>query len=108
MKKVLSCITAAVLAATLSVGLAACNTAEEETLSYTDKALAVIGSFASGDTQPVLDYMAEDYIQHNPDYATGRDAFIESVEGLAAAPAQTTVENIRAFEDGNYVFLQTV
>ena len=67
MKKVLSCITAAVLAATLSVGLAACNTAVEETLSYTDKALSVIGSFASGDTQPALDYMAEDYIQHNPD-----------------------------------------
>ena len=39
---------------------------------------------------------------------TGRDAFVASVEGLAAAPEATTVENIRAFEDGEYVFLHTV
>lgn len=109
MKKIIASIVSVALAATLCVGLAACNnTTEENELTNTEKALAVIETFASGDTQPVLDYMAEGYIQHNPDYATGRDAFIASVEGLAAAPVKTTVENVRAFEDGNYVFLQTV
>lgn len=109
MKKLIASIVSVALAATLCVGLAACNTTEEdEQLTNTDKALAVIETFASGDTQPVLDYMAEGYIQHNPDYATGKAAFIESVEGLAAAPVKTTVDHVRAFEDGNYVFLQTI
>lgn len=31
-----------------------------------------------------------------------------SVEYLASAPVKTTVNNIRAFEDGKYVFLQTI
>ena len=30
------------------------------------------------------------------------------MEGLAAAPVKTTVHNVRAFADGDYVFLQTV
>ena len=30
------------------------------------------------------------------------------MEYLASAPVKTTVNNIRAFEDGDYVFLQTV
>ena len=41
-------------------------------------------------------------------YGTGEDAFVASVEGLAAAPVKTTVHNIRAFADEDYVFLQTV
>lgn len=51
---------------------------------------------------------AEGYIQHNLAYGTGRDAFVGSVEYLASAPVKTTVNNIRAFEDGDKVFLQTV
>ena len=48
------------------------------------------------------------YIQHNLAYGTGADAFIGSVEYLASADVKTTVNNIRAFEDGDKVFLQTV
>ena len=73
-----------------------------------EKALALIGTFASGDTRTAAALLAEGYIQHNLSYGTGRDAFISSVEYLAAAPVKTTVENIRAFEDGDKVFLQTV
>ena len=50
----------------------------------------------------------ENYIQHNLAYGTGEAAFLGSVEYLASAPVKTTVNNIRAFEDGDYVFLQTV
>lgn len=53
----------------------------------------------------------ESYIQHNLDnlaYGTGRDAFVGSVNYLASVPVKTTVRNIRAFEDGRYVFLQSV
>ena len=72
------------------------------------KALELINTFASGDTEKAKSLLAEGYIQHNLAYGTGRDAFIGSVEYLASAPVKTTVHNIRAFEDGNKVFLQTV
>ena len=73
-----------------------------------EKTLALIGTFASGDTRVAASLLAEGYIQHNLSYGTGRDAFISSVEYLASAPVKTTVKNIRAFEDGGKVFLQTV
>ena len=73
-----------------------------------EKALALIGTFASGDTRMAASLLTENYIQHNLSYGTGRAAFISSVEYLASAPVKTTVKNIRAFEDGDRVFLQTV
>ena len=82
------------------------NTQAEQT--NTEKALALIGTFASGDTETARELLDENYIQHNLAYGTGEDAFISSVEYLASADVKTTVENIRSFEDGDYVFLQTV
>ena len=73
-----------------------------------EKALELIGTFASGDAEKAASLLNENYIQHNLVYGTGRDAFVESVEYLASAPARTTVRNIRAFEDSDKVFLQTV
>lgn len=72
------------------------------------KALELIHTFADGDTEKAADLLAEGYIQHNLGYGTGRDAFVGSVAYLASAPVRTTVNNIRAFEDGDKVFLQTV
>ena len=82
------------------------NTQEEQT--NTEKALALIGTFASGDTETARELLDENYIQHNLAYGTGEDAFIGSVEYLASADVKTTVNNIRAFEDGDKVFLQTI
>lgn len=82
------------------------STKTEQT--QTEKALALIDTFATGDIDIAKELLAEDYIQHNLAYGTGRDAFISSVEYLASADEKTTVENIRAFEDGDKVFLQTV
>ena len=70
--------------------------------------MALIGTFASGDTKKVKELLAEGYIQHNLAYGTGAGAFVGAVEYLASAPVKTTVNNIRAFEDGDKVFLQTV
>ena len=70
------------------------------------KALELIGTFASGDTEKAASLLDEGYIQHNLAYGTGRDAFVGSVEYLASAPVKTTVENIRAFEDGDKVVIQ--
>ena len=72
------------------------------------KALELIHTFASGDTEKAKSLLAEGYVQHNLAYGTGRGAFVGSVEYLASAPVKTTVSNIRAFEDGDKVFLQTI
>lgn len=77
-------------------------------MTHIQKALQLITTFASGDTQKAQSLLAEGYIQHNLAYGTGRDAFVGSVSYLASAPVKTTVNNIRAFEDGDKVFLQTV
>lgn len=72
------------------------------------KALELINTFATGDTEKAASLLAEGYIQHNLAYGTGRDAFVGSVQYLASAPVKTTVNNIRAYEDGDKIFLQTV
>ena len=77
-------------------------------MTNTQKALELINTFATGDTEKAASLLAEGYIQHNLAYGTGRDAFVGSVAYLASAPVKTTVNNIRAFEDGDKVFLQTV
>lgn len=66
-----------------------------------EKALALIGTFASGNTAKAKELLAPGYIQHNLAYGTGADAFAGSVAYLASAPVKTTVNNIRAFEDGD-------
>ena len=81
------------------------ETAEESNIN---KALEFINTFATGDTDKARELLDENYIQHNLAYGTGENAFIESVEYLASAPVKTTVKNIRAFEDGDYVILQNV
>ncbi|MCR4855974.1 MAG: nuclear transport factor 2 family protein [Erysipelotrichaceae bacterium] len=73
-----------------------------------EKALALINTFANGNTEEAASLLNENYIQHNLAYGTGRDAFVGSVAYLASAPVKTTVNNIRAFEDGDKVFLHTV
>ena len=73
-----------------------------------EKALALINTFATGDTEKAKELLAPEYIQHNLAYGTGAEAFVGSVAYLASAPVRTTVNNIRAFEDDDKVFLQTV
>lgn len=73
-----------------------------------NKALELINTFAAGDTEKAASLLAEGYIQHNLTYGTGRDAFVGSVAYLASAPVKTTVNNVRSFEDGDKVFLQTI
>lgn len=77
-------------------------------MSNIQKALDLISTLATGDAELAASLLDEGYIQHNLAYGTGRDAFVGSVEYLASAPAKTTVRNVRAFEDGDKVFLQSV
>ena len=72
------------------------------------KAIELINTFATGDTEKAAGLLAEGYIQHNLAYGTGLDAFVGAVAYLASAPVKTTVNNIRSFADGDKVFLQTI
>lgn len=71
-------------------------------------AKALINTFATGDLDTAHNLLAPDYIQHNQAYATGAAAFISAVEGLAQASVKTTVKTVRAFEDGDKVFLHNI
>ena len=112
MKKILSLTLALAMIGTILTGCgtkdAAVKTPAENTRqeqSRTEKALALINTFATGDTDTARSLLSDGYIQHNLAYA---DAFVGSVEYLASADVKTTVNNIRTFEDGDKVFLQTI
>lgn len=77
-------------------------------MNQIEKAKALVNCFATGDTETAKSLLAKDYIQHNLAFATGRDAFLAAVSGLASAPVKTTVRTIRAFSDGDKVFLHSV
>lgn len=77
-------------------------------LTNIEMAKALINSFTSGDITVPQKLLNDGYIQHNLAYGTGKDAFISSVEYLGSADVKTTVNTVRAFEDGDYVFMQTL
>ena len=106
MKKTVSLVLVLCMMAVAVIGFG--TAANAQPLSNTEKALALINTFATGDADMARSLLAEDYIQHNLAYGTSADAFVGSVEYLASAEVKTTVNNIRAFEDGDKVFLQTV
>ena len=122
MKKILSLTLALAMTGTILTGYGFKNAASEapaensaqqtapaqQEQSQTEKALALINTFATGDTDTARSLLADGYIQHNLAYGTGADAFIGSVEYLASADVKTAVNNVRAFEDGDKVFLQTI
>lgn len=81
---------------------------EDWKISNIEKALKLIKTFETGDISTAYGLLNEGYIQHNLNYQTGRDGFLSSVKYLASCHIKTTVNNIRAFEDNDKVFLQTV
>ena len=63
-----------------------------------EKALALIGTFVSGDTAKAKELLASGYIQHNLAFGTGADAFVAAVEGLGGVP--TTYYDLFRVENG--------
>ena len=52
-----------------------------------EKALALIGTFVTGDLEKAKSLLAEEYKQHNLAFGTGREAFIAAVDGLSGLGA---------------------
>lgn len=72
-----------------------------------EKALAVLKSIETGDTNAIAYINAEKYTQHNLTVEDGLSGFGKALAALSSFPEKARVNTIRAFEDGEYVFLHT-
>lgn len=65
-----------------------------------------LGAVAQQDTATMRELANADYIQHNPFVPTGLEPFIQLLPVLKEHG--TYAENVRMFQDGNYVFMHNV
>ena len=98
MKKTLLFATAAAALATGAIA--------ENTMSNKEIVGTFLGAVSQGDVETIREVANPDYIQHNPFIPTGLEPFIELLPVLAEAG--TTAENIRMFQDGDYVFMHNI
>ncbi len=107
----------AIGAIVLSGILASCGTNESKSTSgqneskitnMTKKEITgtFLGAVMQQDTAKMRDLANADYIQHNPFIPTGLEPFIQMLPVLQENG--TTAENIRMFQDGNYVFMHNI
>jgi len=80
---------------------------EMNTISNKEKAIALLKAIETGASEPIAYINAENYKQHNLTVADGLDGFGAAVAQLADFPEKARVNTVRAFEDGDYVILQT-
>lgn len=109
MKKILGPIafTLSFLSATVFAGSGTTNQTNvgESTMSKTEKVVALLNSFNTGDSGPIAFINPEKYIQHNLDAADGLAGFGAL---MSMAPPEGFKANVvRAFEDGDYVVTHT-
>jgi predicted SnoaL-like aldol condensation-catalyzing enzyme len=98
MQKTLLATTAAVALATGAIA--------EDTMSNKEIVGTFLGAVSQGDVDTIRELANPDYIQHNPFIPTGLEPFIELLPVLAEAG--TTAENVRMFQDGNFVFMHNI
>lgn len=77
------------------------------TLSNKEKAIAVLKAIETGATEPIAFINAENYKQHNLTVGDGLAGFGAALAQLPTFPEAAKVNTVRAFEDGDYVILQT-
>lgn len=95
--------------------IAACNPAKAtndpsqtktDTMSKKETVGTFLGAVLKGDTATMRELANQDYIQHNPFIPTGLEPFIQMLPVLEEHG--TTAENVRMFQDGNYVFMHNI
>ena len=74
-----------------------------------EKAKKVVQCFSTGDVGVAKEFLSDDYVQHNLVFKTGKETFIEIIEGLNShLNLDTTISSINEFEEGNYVVLHSL
>lgn len=95
--------------------IASCNSAREttdhqnsktSTMSKKETVGTFLGAVLQNDPETMRALANADYIQHNPFIPTGLEPFIQMLPVLQENG--TTAENIRMFQDGNYVFMHNI
>jgi predicted SnoaL-like aldol condensation-catalyzing enzyme len=97
--------------------LASCSTIQSQTTSdlnqskiLTMSKKEIVGTFlgavARQDPETMRKFANADYIQHNPFVPTGLEPFIQLLPVLKEYG--TYAQNVRMFEDGNYVFMHNI
>ncbi|MCB0521360.1 MAG: nuclear transport factor 2 family protein [Lewinellaceae bacterium] len=101
----------------LSGILASCGTSQTKSTSGQNQSKVInmnkkeivgtfLGAVAKQDTATMREIANADYIQHNPFVPTGLEPFIGMLPILKENG--TYAENVRMFEDGNYVFMHNI
>lgn len=78
----------------------------QNTLSRKEQVVALLKTFETGDSVLIAYINPEKYIQHNLQVADGVEGFREAIRG--AEKSGVKVNTLRVFEDGDYVFAQTL
>ncbi len=78
---------------------------QEDSMTNKEKAVALIESIETGDQSTIAFINPTKYIQHNLSAGDGLAGFGEVLQALPEGSAKAKV--VRAFEDGNFVFLHT-
>ena len=94
------------LTAAAAASLLASGALADDSMSKKQIVGTFLGAVLQGDVAVMRDMANPDYIQHNPFIPTGLEPFIALLPVLKEAG--TTVENIRTFEDGNFVFMHNI
>ena len=76
------------------------------TMSPKETVGAFLGAVMKNDTETMRQLANADYVQHNPYVPTGLEPFIGLLPVLQEAG--TTAENVRMFQDGNFVFMHNI
>jgi len=104
----LTTLKTATLVVAATVGLWAQST-QAETLSQKETAIGIIlNGLIEGDVDFINAYVAEDYIQHNPQAPDGRAGLIGFTQHLASQGTENTATVVRALEQDNLVALHVV
>jgi predicted SnoaL-like aldol condensation-catalyzing enzyme len=82
------------------------NQSKSSTMSKKEIVGTFLGAVLQNDPATMRELANADYIQHNPFIPTGLEPFIQMLPILQENG--TTAENIRMFEDGNYVFMHNI
>jgi predicted SnoaL-like aldol condensation-catalyzing enzyme len=82
------------------------NSAKTETMTNKEIVGTFLGAVATQDAETMRKFANADYIQHNPFVPTGLEPFIQLLPVLKEQG--TYAENVRMFQDGNYVFMHNI
>ncbi len=73
-----------------------------------EMAKALVRSLVEGDSSVGEQTLTDSYIQHNLEYASGKQAFLDATQYFANQSVKSSVEVVRGFSDHNHVVLHCI